>query len=91
MSGGSEYHAPNPDAKLKAKKFWCVAGKKKGDDGKWFKVAGTFDNKDMALSAAQRAKDALLIVEVLECGPVEWREFVPETKGDREKWSKIDG
>jgi hypothetical protein len=89
-----DYHVANPDAKMKAKKFWAVMAKKKVEEGgksKWLKVSGTFDNQDAALRAALRAKEAMLDVEVYECGPVEWREYAPSTKGAKEMWGKVTG
>lgn len=84
----TEYHAPNPDAKMKAKKFWQVTAKKKLEDGKWWKCAGTFDNQDQMLQAAAGAVRAQLTVEVFE-GEVEWKKYEPTTKGSIEKWNKI--
>lgn len=82
-----DYHVPNPDAKMKAKKFWAVLAKKK-EDGKWFKMSGTFDNQDAALRAALRAKEALLDVEVYECD-ANWQDYKPVTKGAKEMWEKV--
>ncbi len=88
-----DYHAPNPDAKMKPKKFWAVTGKVKGVDletgkGKWMKVAGTFDKKDQALAAALRGKEAGFEMEMFE-GEVNWEPWVAVAKGDKVLASKI--
>lgn len=86
-------HITNPDGKVAPRNFWLVKARalRSGAD-KPVGVAMTFDNKDAAIRCAKiwALHAAFKNVKVMKTD-VNWEEFDPTSKVDKELFEKIEG
>lgn len=87
----TEQHIPNPDGKIAPRSFWLVTGRalQAGTD-KPTGIALTFDNKDLAIRCFKSWNLVGAIKNVkIKKTEVNWEEFVPTSKADKDLWEKI--